>query len=102
MMITEEDRKACGVHLGEDGRSVVILDQTQLPNRQVYLTLRTVDEIYDAIKRLSVRGTPRDWDLRRVWDVRPGAGKDGTGQGVVHTRAPGGRREADFFPSDGG
>lgn len=58
MMITEEDRKACGVHLGEDGRSVVILDQTQLPNRQVYLTLRTVDEIYDAIKRLSVRGAP--------------------------------------------
>ena len=57
-MITEEDRKACGVHLGEDGRSVVILDQTQLPNRQVYLTLRTVDEIYDAIKRLSVRGAP--------------------------------------------
>lgn len=29
------------VRLGEDEKSVVIIDQTQLPNRTVYLTLRT-------------------------------------------------------------
>ena len=58
MIITEEIRRECSVHLSEDGRSVVILDQTQLPNRQVYLTLNTAQEIYDAIKSLAVRGAP--------------------------------------------
>ncbi|MBD5083608.1 MAG: S-methyl-5-thioribose-1-phosphate isomerase [Clostridiales bacterium] len=46
------------VRLGDDGKSVVIIDQTQLPNRTVYLTLRTPEEMYDAIKLLRVRGAP--------------------------------------------
>ena len=46
------------VRLGGDEKSVVIIDQTQLPNRTVYLTLRTPEEIYDAIKLLQVRGAP--------------------------------------------
>ncbi|MGI5972667.1 MAG: S-methyl-5-thioribose-1-phosphate isomerase [Oscillospiraceae bacterium] len=46
------------VRLGDDERSVVIIDQTQLPNRTVYLTLRTKDEMFDAIKLLRVRGAP--------------------------------------------
>ena len=46
------------VRLGEDGRSVVIIDQTQLPGRTVYLTLRTAEEMYNAIKLLQVRGAP--------------------------------------------
>ncbi|MBD5098180.1 MAG: S-methyl-5-thioribose-1-phosphate isomerase [Clostridiales bacterium] len=46
------------VRLGDDGKSVVIIDQTQLPNRTVYLTLRTPEEMYDAIKLLQVRGAP--------------------------------------------
>ncbi len=46
------------VRLGDDGRSVTIIDQTQLPNRTVYLTLRTPQEMYDAIKLLRVRGAP--------------------------------------------
>ena len=46
------------VRLGEDEKSVVIIDQTQLPNRTVYLTLRTVEEMYEAIKLLRVRGAP--------------------------------------------
>nr|WP_325186666.1 S-methyl-5-thioribose-1-phosphate isomerase [uncultured Oscillibacter sp.] len=46
------------VRLGEDEKSVVIIDQTQLPNRTVYLTLRTAEEMYDAIKLLRVRGAP--------------------------------------------
>ena len=46
------------VRLGDDERSVVIIDQTQLPNRTVYLTLRTKEEMFDAIKLLQVRGAP--------------------------------------------
>lgn len=46
------------VRLGEDGKSVVILDQTQLPNRTIYETLRTAEELYTAIKTLQVRGAP--------------------------------------------
>ena len=46
------------ITLGEDNRSVVILDQTQLPNRTVYKTLKTSHEMYDAIKKLMVRGAP--------------------------------------------
>lgn len=46
------------VRLGEDKRSVVIIDQTQLPSRTEYLTLRTAKDIYDAIFELKVRGAP--------------------------------------------
>ena len=46
------------VRLGDDERSVVILDQTQLPNRTVCLTLRTAVEMRDAIRKLQVRGAP--------------------------------------------
>ena len=46
------------VHLGEDQRSVVILDQTELPNRTVYRTLRTREEMYEAIRLLQIRGAP--------------------------------------------
>lgn len=58
MNVTEKERMACGVHLSEDEQSVVILDQTQLPNRQVWLTLNTLEELCDAIRRLAVRGAP--------------------------------------------
>lgn len=65
------------VRLGEDERSVVIIDQTQLPNRTVYLTLRTPQEMYDAIKLLQVRGAPAIgicagyciYALARQWDI---------------------------------
>lgn len=58
MTVTREDRMACSAHLSEDESAVVILDQTQLPNRQVYLTLRTAEELYRAIRTLAVRGAP--------------------------------------------
>ena len=54
----EGDLKSGSVHLTDDGRSVVIIDQTQLPCRQVSLTLTTRQEFYDAIKVLAVRGAP--------------------------------------------
>lgn len=65
------------VRLGEDEKSVVIIDQTQLPNRTVYLTLRTVEEMYDAIKLLRVRGAPAIgicaaysiYALARQWEI---------------------------------
>lgn len=46
------------VHLSEDGKSVVIIDQTKLPNEVEELTLSTLQEMYDAIKSLAVRGAP--------------------------------------------
>ena len=65
------------VRLGEDERSVVIIDQSQLPNRTVYLTLRTPEEMYDAIKLLQVRGAPAIgicagygiYALARQWEI---------------------------------
>jgi len=35
-----------------------LLDQTQLPGTTAYLDCRTVQDVWDAIKRLSVRGAP--------------------------------------------
>lgn len=46
------------VRLADDDEAVVIIDQTQLPNRTVYLSLTTPQEMYDAIYLLKVRGAP--------------------------------------------
>lgn len=46
------------VRLSEDEKSVVIIDQTKLPNSLEYLTLTTSGELFDAIKYLKVRGAP--------------------------------------------
>ncbi len=46
------------VKLSEDGKSVIIIDQTQLPNRTEYLTLSTAKDIWDAIQKLQIRGAP--------------------------------------------
>lgn len=56
--VSPADRAACSVCLSEDGRAVSILDQTQLPNREVREDLRTLQELVRAIKRLEVRGAP--------------------------------------------
>ena len=50
--------KAENVVLSEDGKSVVIIDQTRLPNSTVFIELRTPEEFYDAIYELKVRGAP--------------------------------------------
>jgi methylthioribose-1-phosphate isomerase len=42
---------------GVDGH-LVLLDQTRLPAETVYLDCRTVEDVWQAIKRLSVRGAP--------------------------------------------
>lgn len=46
------------VRLNEDANGVVILDQTRLPGSEVYVTLFTAEEIWDAIYTLKVRGAP--------------------------------------------
>ncbi len=46
------------VQLDEAAGTVVILDQSQLPGRTVLLTLRSAQEMYDAIYQLKVRGAP--------------------------------------------
>lgn len=56
--MNETHERLQNVRLGDDEKSVVILDQTQLPNRVVYRTLRTAQEMYTAIRDLQVRGAP--------------------------------------------
>ena len=46
------------VKLSPDGGSVVILDQTLLPNEERHLTLSTPEECWEAIHSLRVRGAP--------------------------------------------
>ena len=46
------------VRWSDDGRAVDILDQTQLPEREVRLQLTTADDVAAAIRRLAVRGAP--------------------------------------------
>src|SRR4051794_26429474 len=42
---------------GTDGH-LVLLDQTRLPAQIVYLECHAVEDVWHAIKRLSVRGAP--------------------------------------------
>lgn len=46
------------VSLNEDETKVIIIDQTQLPNREEFLVLDKAEDLYDAIKKLKVRGAP--------------------------------------------
>ena len=46
------------IKLSDDKNSVVIIDQTLLPNRIEYLSLDTAEGCYEAILKLRVRGAP--------------------------------------------
>jgi len=46
------------VRLDDEKSSVVILDQTLLPNEKVFLSLSSVEGVWDAIYHLKVRGAP--------------------------------------------
>ena len=46
------------VEFNEDETGLVILDQRLLPGQEVFLTLYTAEEIFDAIAKLKVRGAP--------------------------------------------
>lgn len=46
------------VEINRTGDGLVILDQTRLPSEESFLTLKTLEEVYDAIYHLKVRGAP--------------------------------------------
>jgi methylthioribose-1-phosphate isomerase len=46
------------VRRSEDGRAVLLLDQTLLPAEERYLRLESADEVAEAISSLRVRGAP--------------------------------------------
>lgn len=46
------------VCLNKEGDAVIILDQTRLPGEEMYLSLSSAEDLYNAIKRLKVRGAP--------------------------------------------
>lgn len=48
----------CTIRLDDEAGSLVILDQTLLPNEIAYLRLTTQEAIWEAIRRLRVRGAP--------------------------------------------
>lgn len=54
----QSDTDIVNVRLRDDDQAVVIVDQTRLPNRLEYLELARPQEMYQAIKRLQVRGAP--------------------------------------------
>ncbi|MBQ9606432.1 MAG: S-methyl-5-thioribose-1-phosphate isomerase [Lachnospiraceae bacterium] len=46
------------VRLSDDRSMIIVLDQTKLPDEVVYLNINSLDQMYDAIKTLAVRGAP--------------------------------------------
>ena len=46
------------VKLSEDGRAVIIIDQTKLPGAVEYIRLENAEEMWEAIYKLRVRGAP--------------------------------------------
>ena len=46
------------IEYNSESNELVILDQTRLPEEETYLTLRTADEVYSAIRHMKVRGAP--------------------------------------------
>lgn len=53
-----EYKKMDSVRLSADKHSVVIIDQTLLPNELKYLELTSAEQMFEAIKQLRVRGAP--------------------------------------------
>lgn len=91
------------VKLGEDRESVVIVDQTLLPDRLEYLTLREPEEMFEAIRALRVRGAPAigifaGYCLAAL--ARQGAGKsDAAGPGGLPGLLAALRVQADYLAS---
>ena len=57
-MSIREIKHLDSVRLSKRGNSVVIIDQTRLPNETVYLDLKDPEDLYEAIYQLRVRGAP--------------------------------------------
>ncbi|MBE0432325.1 S-methyl-5-thioribose-1-phosphate isomerase [candidate division WOR-3 bacterium] len=46
------------IEYDQNKNEIIILDQTALPNKEVYLHLRTAEDVYHAIRNMKVRGAP--------------------------------------------
>lgn len=46
------------IRFTDSGKGVIIIDQTLLPNEEKYIELSLAEEMYEAIKKLRVRGAP--------------------------------------------
>ena len=46
------------IRLSEAGNSLIILDQTLLPNEEIFLELKSREQLFEAIVKLRVRGAP--------------------------------------------
>src|SRR5690554_2922600 len=46
------------VKLSDDKKALILIDQTQLPNKLEYIKVETPKELFDAIFFLKVRGAP--------------------------------------------
>jgi methylthioribose-1-phosphate isomerase len=57
-MSIREIKHLDSVRLSKRGDSVVIIDQTLLPNETVYLDLKDPEDLYEGIHQLRVRGAP--------------------------------------------
>lgn len=58
MEFSQQDLMRDSAHLSEDQKRVVIIDQTKLPNEEVFLEISELEDMYQAIKTLAVRGAP--------------------------------------------
>ncbi len=57
-MTAKNTRTGRPIWLHNDGRTVQIIDQRQLPHKHVIVDLTTVDNVIDAIQNMLVRGAP--------------------------------------------
>jgi methylthioribose-1-phosphate isomerase len=44
--------------LNSDATKLILLDQTELPTKEIFLEIDTKEDLYEAIKKLRVRGAP--------------------------------------------
>ena len=52
------NQEITNIRLSDDGESVIILDQSLLPNETKYISLSSAQQLYEAIYTLRVRGAP--------------------------------------------
>jgi len=53
-----DNSQDCVLSIKWENDNLVILDQTKLPEKVEYITLQTIEEVWDAIYKLKVRGAP--------------------------------------------
>ena len=46
------------IEYNKKNNEIKILDQRQLPEKEIYMTLKNVEDVYQAIKNMNVRGAP--------------------------------------------